>query len=129
MSTFDSLSHARQLEAAGVPRAQAEVHAQFLQSIYDKKHKQYATKADVVKHKPDEAKTDRLIEKLTQIELKISGELSDLNSSMIVFKNEVICFRNEMSDFRSSYKYILLINGVMAIVCLSTPGLVQLLAR
>lgn len=138
MSTFNSLSHARQLEAAGVPRTQAEVHAQLLQSLYDEEHKQYATKTDFVMLSNDmksqlkqvEAKTDHLEEKLTQVEVKLdqvevklSADISAIKTSMVECKNEFANFRTEMSALRTSHKYILWINGGMATVCLTALGL------
>ncbi len=131
MSTFNSLSHARQLEAAGVPRSQAEVHAQLLQSLYDEEHKQYATKTDFIMLSNDmksqlkqvEAKTDHLEEKLTQVEVKLSADISAIKTSMAECKNEFANFRTEMSALRTSHKYILWINGGMATVCLTALGL------
>ena len=78
MSTFNSLSYATQLVNAGVPREQAEVHAQVLQQVYDEEHQQYATKADFVALSSAvklqihqlEIKTDRIETKTDQLEIK-----------------------------------------------------------
>ena len=78
MSTFNSLSYATQLVATGLPREQAEVHANTLQNIYDEEHKQYATKADFVALSSAvklqihqlEIKTDRIETKTDQLEIK-----------------------------------------------------------
>ena len=48
MSIFNSLSYATKLVNAGLPRAQAEVHAQELQEVLEREHEQYATKADLI---------------------------------------------------------------------------------
>ena len=102
MSAFNSLSHARQLEAAGVPRPQAEVHAQ-LNKV--------------------EAKTDRLIERLTQFEINLSANVADLKTSMVEFKNEFVNVRTEMSALRASHQHMMWISGGMATVCLTALGL------
>lgn len=78
MSTFNSLSYATQLVAAGLPREQAEVHANALQNVYDEEHQQYATKADFVALSSAvklqihqlEIKTDRIETKTDQLEIK-----------------------------------------------------------
>jgi chromosome segregation ATPase len=78
MSTFNSLSYATQLVATGLPREQAEVHANALQNVYDEEHKQYATKADFVALSSAvklqihqlEIKTDRIETKTDQLEIK-----------------------------------------------------------
>ena len=78
MSTFNSLSYATQLVNAGVPREQAEVHAQVLQHVYDEEHQQYATKADFIALSSAvklqihqlEIKTDRIETKTDQLEIK-----------------------------------------------------------
>lgn len=131
MSTFNSLSCAKQLVDAGVPRPQAEVHAQLLQSLYDEEHNQYATKTDFVIMSNDlrsqikqvEAKTDHLEVKLTQVEAKLSADIFEIKTSMAECKNEFSIFRTEMSALRTSHKYILWINGGMATVCLAALGI------
>jgi predicted RNase H-like nuclease (RuvC/YqgF family) len=85
MIMFNSLSYATKLVDAGVPREQAEVHAQVLQGVYEQEHEQYATKADFivlsneVKAQIDqlevqtgrlEQKTDRLEQKTDRLEQK-----------------------------------------------------------
>ena len=78
MKTFNSLSYATQLVATGLPREQADVHANALQNIYDEEHKQYATKADFIALSSAvklqihqlEIKTDRIETKTDQLEIK-----------------------------------------------------------
>ena len=80
MSTFNSLSYATQLVNAGLPREQAEVHANALQNLYDEEHQQYATKADFVAFSSAvklqihqlEVKTDRIETKTDQLEVKMN---------------------------------------------------------
>ena len=48
MALFNPLSYVVELEAAGVSRQQAQVHAQTLQQVYHEEHRQYATKADLL---------------------------------------------------------------------------------
>ncbi len=75
---FNSLSYATQLVNAGVPREQAEVHAQVLQGVYEQEHEQYATKADFIVMRNEvttqieqlETKTDRLEAKADRLEVK-----------------------------------------------------------
>ena len=79
MGTFNSLLYATKLVNTGVPRDQAEVHAQVLQDVYDEEHKQYATKADFATLSSDmraqiiqlDIKTDRIAAKTDQLEVKI----------------------------------------------------------
>jgi len=80
MSTFNSLSVATRLVDAGVPRDQAEVHAQVLQSVYDEEHDKYATKADFLQLSHDvklqinhlESNSDRIEAKTDQLEATVS---------------------------------------------------------
>ncbi len=145
MSTFNSLSYAKQLIKAGVPSDQAEVHALMLQSLYDEEHNKYATKADFLSLSHDvrthinqlEVKTDRLegktdhletkivqVEtKIDQIETKISAEIADLKTTIYQCKDDFAEFRSDLSALRTSHKYIIWIGGGVATLCLSAFGL------
>ena len=78
MSMFNSLSYATKLVNTGLPRAQAEVHAQELQEVLERECGQYATKADLLawgselkaEIKQLEKKTDRLEAKTDRLETK-----------------------------------------------------------
>jgi len=141
---FNSLSYATQLVNAGVPRAQAEVHAQVLQGVYEQEHEQYATKADFLvmrnevttqieqlETKTDrlEAKTDRLEEKadridkkVSEFEIKITAEIADLKTTINECKKEFSNFQSDISVLKSSHKYILWIGGAMVTLFVSMFG-------
>ena len=141
---FNSLSYATQLVNAGVPREQAEVHAQVLQGVYEQEHEQYATKADFLvmrnevttqieqlETKTDrlEAKTDRLEEKadridkkVSEFEIKITAEIADLKTTINECKKEFSNFQSDISVLKSSHKYILWIGGAMVTLFVSMFG-------
>lgn len=127
MGKFNSLLLVAKLESAGVPRYQAEVHAQALQDIYDQEHQQYATKADFLVFNQQiksqleqlDIKTDRLDEKITQIEMKVTSEIKDLKHTVDEIKTEFSGFRSEMTMLRTSHKYMLWVCGGVATMCMS----------
>jgi hypothetical protein len=138
MGTFNLLAYATQLVNAGVPRGQAEVHAQVLQDVYDAEHQQYAGKADFlvlsnqvksqisqleIKTDRLEIKTDRLEAKITQLEIKVTAEIADLKKTVSECKTEFSSFRSDISIQRTSHKYIIWISGGVATMCLSMIGL------
>ena len=138
MSTFNSLSYAKQLINAGVPSDQAEVHALMLQSLYDEEHDKYATKADFLSIGHDvrahinklevktdrlEGKTDHLETKIVQVETKISAEIADLKKTIYQCKDDFAEFRSDLTALRTSHKYIIWIGGGVATLCLSAFGL------
>ena len=131
MSTFNSLSYATRLVDAGVPRDQAEVHALVLQSVYEEEHKQYATKADFLELRQEvkqqilhlETKTDRIEAKITEVEAKLSAEISGLTKTVNDCKDEFLRFRGDVLDLRTSHKYIVWISGGVATMYLSVIAL------
>lgn len=145
MRSFNSLSYATQLIQAGVPRDQAEVHAQVLQNIYDEEHKQYATKNDFIQLSHDvklqmnqlEIKTNQLETKIDHVEIKIvevetkivevekklSREISGLKTSIDQCKDEFLNFRSDLSVLKTSHRYMVWIGGGLATICLSVLGL------
>ncbi len=134
---FNSLSYATQLVNAGVPREQAEVHAQVLQGVYEQEHEQYATKADFLVMRNEvttqieqlETKTDRLVEKadridkkVSEFQIKITAEIADLKTTINECKKEFSNFQSDISVLKSSHKYILWIGGAMVTLFVSMFG-------
>ncbi len=134
---FNSLSYATQLVNAGVPREQAEVHAQVLQGVYEQEHEQYATKADFLVMRNEvttqieqlETKTDRLEEKadridkkVSEFQIKITAEIADLKTTINECKKEFSNFQSDISVLKSSHKYILWIGGAMVTLFVSMFG-------
>ena len=137
MSMFNSLSYATKLVDAGVPREQAEVHAQVLQGVYEQEHEQYATKADFIVMRNEvgaridqlEVKTDRLEEKadridkkVSEFEIKITAEIADLKTTINECKKEFSNFQSDILVLNSSHKYILWIGGAMVTMFVSMFG-------
>jgi len=152
MSTFNSLSYTKQLINAGVPREQAEAHAQGIQGVFDEEHKYYASKADFLEfghqikqqishleQKTDqleiktdrlEDKTDRLQVKMTEIEehiiqlkVEVSTEICGLNNKISECKAEFSYCRADIAALKISHKYLLWIGGGMLTMCFSVFAL------
>lgn len=116
MSMFNSLSYAIKLVNAGVPREQAEVHAQVLQGVYEQEHEQYATRTDfIILSNQVRVQTDQLTELKTSVE-QCKNEIAEC-------KNEFVNFRSDILMLKNSHKYLLWIGGVVATMCLSVFGL------
>mgnify|MGYP000072366872 CR=1 FL=1 len=102
MPNFNSLSCVIQLEAAGVSRQQAQVHAQMFQQVYDEEHSQYATKAD--------------LQCLSNfLENKISSEIADC-------KKDITEIRADVASIKIALKYMLWIGGGISTMCASAIG-------
>jgi hypothetical protein len=102
MTNFNSLSYVIQLEAAGVSREQAHVHAQMLHQVYDEEHSQYATKAD--------------LQCLSNfLENKISSEIADC-------KKDITEIKADVASIKISLKYMLWIGGGISTMCASAIG-------
>jgi predicted nuclease with TOPRIM domain len=120
MTMFNSLAYATKLVNAGLPRAQAEVHAQELQEVLERECGQYATKADLIalgsevkaEIKQLEEKTDRLEAKTGRLEAKIDGCIAEFAG-----------LRADVTVLTSSHKFVLWIGGGVATMCLSVFGL------
>lgn len=138
MGTFNSLLYATKLVNTGVPRDQAEVHAQVLQNIYDEEHKQYATKNDFIQLSHDvklqmnqleiktnqlETKIDHVDIKIVEVEKKLSCEISGLKTTIDQCKDEFLNFRSDLSVLKTSHRYMVWIGGGLATICLSVLGL------
>jgi hypothetical protein len=102
MTLFNPLSYVVELEAAGVSRQQAQVHAQTLQQVYHEEHRQYATKAD-------------LLQVSATLEAKISTEIAGVKTLIDDCKKDFIEFRADVSSLKkTSNKYLLWIGGGIA---------------
>jgi chromosome segregation ATPase len=140
MTMFNSLAYATKLVNTGLPRAQAEVHAQELQEVLERECGQYATKADLkqlqevlerecgqyatkadlialgsevkAEIKQLEEKTDRLEAKTGRLEAKIDGCIAEFAG-----------LRADVTVLTSSHKFVLWIGGGVATMCLSVFGL------
>jgi len=127
---FNSLSYVTQLVNAGLPREQAEVHAQVLQSVYEQEHEQYATKADfIVMRNEVAAHIDKLEDNTVRLD-KITDEIAGLKVTIDECKNEFSSFRSDITSVRSdmlilknSHKYLFWIGGVMVTMCFSMFGI------
>ena len=120
MTMFNSLAYATKLVNAGLPRAQAEVHAQELQEVLERECGQYATKADLIalgsevkaEIKQLEEKTVRLEAKTGRLEAKIDGCIA-----------EFVGLRADVAVLTNSHKFVLWIGGGVATMALSVFGL------
>ena len=90
-----------ELEAAGVSRQQAQVHAQTLQQVYHQEHRQYATKAD-------------LLQVSATLEAKISSEISGVKTLIDGCKKDFTEFRTDVASLKTSNKYLLWNGGGIA---------------
>jgi hypothetical protein len=106
MTLFNPLSCVVELEAAGVSRQQAQVHAQTLQEVYHERHRQYATKAD-------------LLQVSATLEAKISTEIAGVKTLIDECKKNFIEFRADVSSLKTSNKYLLWIGGGIAMLSAS----------
>ena len=140
MTMFNSLAYATKLVNTGLPRAQAEVHAQELQEVLERECVQYATKADLkqlqkvlerecgqyatkadlialgsevkAEIKQLEEKTVRLEAKTGRLEAKIDGCIA-----------EFVGLRADVAVLTNSHKFVLWIGGGVATMALSVFGL------
>ena len=127
MTMFNSLAYATKLINAGLPRAQAEVHAHELQEVLERECGQYATKADLIalgsEVKADikqlEEKTDRLEAKTGRLEAKIDGCIAEF----VGLRADFAGLRADVTVLTSSHKVVLWIGGGVATMCLSVFGL------
>lgn len=127
MTMFNSLAYATKLVNAGLPRAQAEVHAQELQEVLEREGGQYATKADLIalgsevkaEIKQLEEKTDRLEAKTDRLEAKIDGCIAEF----VGLRADFAGLRADVTLLTSSHKVVLWIGGGIATMCLSVFGL------
>ena len=101
MTLFNPLSYVVELEAAGVSRQQAQVHAQALQQVYHEEYRQYATKAD-------------LLQVSATLEAKISSEISGVKTLIDGCKKDFTEFRTDVASLKTSNKYLLWIGGGIA---------------
>jgi DNA-binding helix-hairpin-helix protein with protein kinase domain len=110
---FDPLDYAQQLETAGVPKAQAEVHARTLAHVISDCVAVLAMKRELV-HQISETET-RLRAELAQTERRLKGEISKaesalraeiqavearLNSRLSALAEEIASLRTEMKFHR-----------------------------
>jgi len=101
MTLFNPLSYVVELEAAGVSRQQAQVHAQTLQQVHHEEHRQYATKAD-------------LLQLSATLEAKISTEVLGVRTLIDDCKRDFTEFRADVASLKTSNKYLLWIGGGIA---------------
>ena len=80
MVAIDTLSYARRLEQAGVPRAQAEAHAEAVHALV---REEVATKADVqsVRRDLQEVET-RLKAELRELDLRLGGKIDGVEARL-----------------------------------------------
>mgnify|MGYP006919731979 CR=1 FL=1 len=102
MSTFNSLSYATQLVATGLPREQAEVHANALKNI--------------------EINLTQVEKKIERVELKLSSEQSIQAKTIDQCKKELSNFRIDVVVLKTSHKYSIW-GGVILALCLSVIGI------
>jgi hypothetical protein len=107
---FNPLSYALQLEAAGVSRHQAQVHAQVLQNVYDEEHRQYPTKAD-------------MFEMNRRLEEKFSFEIAGVKGLIDGCKKEMTEVRADVASLKTSNKYLLWIGGGLATFSASSTAM------
>jgi len=127
MTMFNSLAYATKLVNAGLPRAQAEVHARELQEVLERECGQYSTKADLIalgsevkaEIKQLEEKTDRLEAKTDRLEAKIDGCIAEF----VGLRADFAGLRADVTLLTSSHKVVLWIGGGIATMCLSVFGL------
>jgi chromosome segregation ATPase len=147
---FNSLSYATKLVDAGVPREQAEVHAQVLQGVYEQEHEQYATKTDFIKITDEIAGLKTTINEcknqfssfqseianvqsdITNLKSDITNLKSDITnlksdiahvqSDISTLQCDVSNIRSDISVLKNSNKYLLWIGGVMATMFVSMFG-------
>ena len=140
---FNSLSYATKLVDAGVPREQAEVHAQVLQGVYEQEHGQYATKTDLIKITDEIADLKTTINEcksqfssfqseianvqsdITNLKSDITNLKSDIahvQSDISTLQCDVSNIRSDISVLKSSNKYLLWIGGVMVTMFVSMFG-------
>jgi len=127
MTMFNSLAYVTKLVNTGLPRAQAEVHAQELQEVLERECGQYATKADLIalgrevkaEIKQLEEKTDRLEAKTGRLEAKIDGCIAEF----VGLRADFAGLRADVTVLTSSHKVVLWIGGGVATMCLSVFGL------
>ena len=110
MSMFNSLSYATKLVNAGLPRAQAEVHAQELQEVLEREQEQYVTKADLIPLS-QEAKAE-----IANLKITLEAKIDDC-------KAEFSSLRADIAVLTNSHKFVLWIGGGVATMALSVFGL------
>jgi hypothetical protein len=115
MTLFKPLSYVVELEAAGVSRQQAQVHAQALQQVYHEEHRQYATKAD-------------LLQVSATLEAKISTEIAGVKTLIADCKKDFIEFRADVSSLKTSNKYLIWIGGGIATLSASASAIAMCLS-
>ena len=76
-ATFDTLSTARELEAAGVERRQAEAHAEALRRAVSADRDEFATKADLAGVR-DELRAD-----LAALEARLTWRLVGIAAAIV----------------------------------------------
>lgn len=133
---FNSLSYATKLVDAGVPREQAEVHAQVLQGVYEQEHGQYATKTDLIKITDEIADLKTTINECKSQFSSFQSEIANVQSDITNLKSDIAhvqsdistlqCdvsnIRSDISVLKSSNKYLLWIGGVMVTMFVSMFG-------
>ncbi len=145
MANFNSLSYVIQLEAAGVSRQQAQVHAHMLQQVYDEEHSQYATKADLqclsnflenkisseiadVKALINECKQDFAECKKDFAECKkdfaeCKQDIAECKKDFAECKQGFAELRADIASIKISHKYLIWIGGGIATMCASAIGM------
>ena len=117
MTMFNSLAYATKLVNAGLPRAQAEVHAQELQGVFEREHEQFATRADLIMF-GQEVKAE-IAELKTTMEAKIDGCKAEFSG----LRTEFSGLRADVTVLTNSHKLFLWIAGGVATMALSVFGL------
>lgn len=102
-SQFNAIDYSRQLAAAGVPQAQADVHAKVLSQALAECA---ATKADLAALDGKlTARIDvfeaRVIARIEQFEAKVERELSGMRVEISEMRVEISEIRVEMSEMRA----------------------------
>lgn len=110
MSMFNSFSYATKLVNAGLPRAQAEVHAQELQEVLEREHEQYATKADLI------LLSQEVKAEIADLKITLEAKIDDC-------KAEFSSLRAGVAVLTNSHKFVLWIGGGVATMALSIFGL------
>ncbi len=138
MANFKSLSYVIQLEAAGVSRQQAQVHAQMLQQVYDEEHSQYATKADLQclsnflenKISSEIADVKALINECKQDFAECKKDFAECKKDFAECKQDIAeCkrgfaeLRADIASIKISHKYLIWIGGGIATMCASAIGM------
>lgn len=113
MVAIDTLSYARRLEKAGVPREQAEARAE---AVHDLVREEVATKADVQSVKRDLRETEiRLKREIREVEARLKADIREVGLRLSARMNHL--------ESRLSIR----LGGMLAAAVPLTAALVKLL--